>query len=169
MMTEQEFIKWAEEEEKKGVVKANVSYEEALQIEEKERLENYEDSYLSLFEPENRGVIRVEDIKIDLNKLYDFMDDSDEGNEDYIFAKTAYIRDHGEETGIKLTKIYKYMTRLGEIIRKRYECGEISLVFDKMENGEYIFKAITNKGKTKLGKININIFFFSSSSTSYFS
>ena len=138
MMTEQEFIKWAEEEEKKGVVKANVSYEEALQIEEKERLKIYEDSYLSLFESENRGVIRVEDIKIDLNKLYDFMDDSDEGNEYYIFAKSVYVRDYGEELGIKLTKIYKYMTRLGEIIRKRYESGEIRLLFDKMENGECI-------------------------------
>ena len=109
-----------------------------MQIEEKERFKICEDSYLSLFEPENRGATSVENIKIDLNKLYDFMDDSDEGDKYYIFAKSVYVRDYGEELGIKLTKIYKYMTRLGEIIRKRYESGEIRLLFDKMENGECI-------------------------------
>lgn len=158
MMTEQEFIKWAEEEEKKGVVKANVSYEEALQIEEKERLKIYEDSYLSLFEPENRGVTSVENIKIDLNKLYDFMDDSDEGNEDYSFAKSAYVRDYGEDFGINIFKIYKYMTKFGEILRKRYECGKISCSFKQLENGDYIMvQDVYSLILTKIGFMNADL------------
>lgn len=138
MMTEHEFIKWAEEEEKKGIVKANVSYEEALQIEEKERLEICEDSYLSLFEPENRGVTSVENIKIDLSKIYEFMDDSEESNEDYSFAKSSYVKDYGEEFGINIFKTYKYMAKFGEILRKRYECGKIRCSFKQLENGDYI-------------------------------
>ncbi len=122
----------------------NCSYEEMLIREEKERVEKYENSLLYLFLEKNRGIEIFQDIKIDLNKIYELIDDSDEDNEDYKFAKYAYVRDHGQEMGISLFKIYKYITEMGQIITNRKgivpnECmlilQKISFIIADMVNG----------------------------------
>lgn len=46
------------------------------------------------------------------------IDDSDEDNEYYKFAKEAYVRDHGQVKGILLFKIYKYIRKLADVINR---------------------------------------------------
>ena len=62
---------------------------------------------------------------------------------------TASVEIKGETTGID--NIENVTT--GEI--KGYEEGGV--IFELTDNGEYTFKATTNKGKTKLVKINVNV------------
>ena len=62
---------------------------------------------------------------------------------------TASVQTTGETTGI--TTVENVTT--GE--SKEYTEGGV--IFEVTTNGEYTFKATTNKGKTKLGKININV------------
>lgn len=62
---------------------------------------------------------------------------------------TASVQTTGETTGI--TTVENVTT--GE--SKEYAEGGV--IFEVTTNGEYTFKATTNKGKTKLGKININV------------
>lgn len=97
----------------------NCSYEEMVIREEIERVEKYEDSILYLFLEDNRGEKVHNKIKINLNKIYELIDDSDEDNEEYKFGKEAYVRDHGQERGIQLFKIYKYIHKMGQIMIKR--------------------------------------------------
>lgn len=62
---------------------------------------------------------------------------------------TASVQTTGETTGI--TTVENVTT--GE--SKEYTEGGV--IFEVTTNGEYTFKATTNKGKTKTGKININV------------
>ena len=105
--------------EKEKLQSDNCSYEEMVIREEKERVEKYEDSILYLFLEDNRGEKVHNKIKINLNKIYELIDDSDEDNEEYKFGKYAYVRDHGQDKGIQLFKIYKYIHKMGQIMIKR--------------------------------------------------
>ena len=109
----------------------------------------------------------VIDIKIDPYKGFELVDQGEENGEPYptinveqqpltgvagetIKIKvTASVEIKGETTGID----YVENVTTGE--RKDYAEGGVT--FEIIDNGEYTFKAVTNKGKTRTKKISVNV------------
>lgn len=56
----------------------------------------------------------IKELKIDLNKIYTAFDDTDEDNETFKLIKEQY----GEEKGIKLLKIFKFITYYGMALQR---------------------------------------------------
>lgn len=65
---------------------------------------------MKLFLNENKGVESVEEVVIEIEKIYEEMDDTDEGNSSYVETKKLYLGAYEEETAIRLFKTYKYIT-----------------------------------------------------------
>lgn len=72
----------------------------------------------NMFNTENDKAKTINQIKIDLNKIYTAFDDSDEDNESFKTVKEQYIEQFGEEKGIRLLKVFKFITYYGMALQR---------------------------------------------------
>ena len=104
---------------------------------------NKKEVLMNLFLNDNKGVESVEEVVIEIEKIYEEMDDTDEGNISYAEAKKLYLDAYEEETAIRLFKIYKYMDKLGNIIRNDSIKKEYCYILQRVNQifGDMIIKA----------------------------
>lgn len=87
----------------------------------------------NMFSTENDKAKTINQVKIDLNKIYGAFDDSDEDNETFKIVKEQYIEQFGEEKGIKLLKIFKFITYYGMALQRfGYVLDKDSMILQKV-------------------------------------
>jgi len=70
-----------------------------------------------LFREENRDAESIEAVVIDVEKIYQVMDDTDEGDSNFAEAKKNYEALYDVKTATQFFKIYKYMNKLSSLIQ----------------------------------------------------
>ncbi len=100
-------------EEAERIRIANLTPEEKAEREREAKLLRIFHLVMDMFKAENNKAKRLHQVIIDLNKIYGAFDDSDEGNETFKTVKEQYVEQFGEEKGIKLFKIFKFITYFG--------------------------------------------------------
>ncbi|MBQ3545175.1 MAG: hypothetical protein IJA34_09340 [Lachnospiraceae bacterium] len=130
----------------------NLKQDTLFNIQEKKRLisqyyresmTNKKEVLMNLFLSDNKGVESVEEVVIEIEKIYEEMDDTDEGNISYAETKKLYLDAYEEETAIRLFKIYKYMDKFGNLIRNDSIKKEYCYILQRVNQifGDMIIKA----------------------------
>lgn len=123
------------EEEKRAEAEriANLTPEQKAEREREEKLLRDFHLVQNMFSTENDKAKTINQVKIDLNKIYGAFDDSDEDNETFKIVKEQYIEQFGEEKGIKLLKIFKFITYYGMALQRfGYVLDSDSMILQKV-------------------------------------
>lgn len=128
-----------------------MSLEKLLERQRIKQEQQEDEKILELFRAENTNAESVDEVVIDVEKIYALLDGTDECNSTYGDAKYTYESIYDEVTAVHFLKIYKYMDKLGTLIQKGHSSQTDLLILQKVGQ---IFAAMSMEADRKIMEVN---------------